>query len=155
MNRSIWRRYVAFGFALLLSAGFALAQENTGNVFVKTVDTEGTPLPGVTVELSGYGATQTNVTDGNGATRFLKLDPGAWQMRASLDGFSTIEYPKISVRIARSTSVEIEMSSAVEEVITVTSESPLLDERRVAASTTVSQIELEKIPTARSRCHRR
>jgi Ca-activated chloride channel family protein len=37
----------------------------------------------------------------------------------------------------------------VSECIIVTAESPLLDERRISASTTVSQAELEKIPTAR------
>jgi len=37
----------------------------------------------------------------------------------------------------------------VEETITVTSESPLLDERKVSKGTTVSQHELEKVPAAR------
>ncbi len=36
----------------------------------------------------------------------------------------------------------------VEDVITVTAESPLLDQRRISAGSTVSQTELEKIPTA-------
>ncbi len=135
--------------ALLLVAGVAIAQENTGNVYVEVKDTEGNALPGVTVEISGFGATQAQVTGSNGDARFLKLDPGNWQMKASLDGFSTVEYPAVNVRIARSTSIEVEMSSAVEEVITVTSESPLLDERRSSAGATISQIELEKIPTAR------
>ena len=37
----------------------------------------------------------------------------------------------------------------MEDVITVTAESPLLDERRISTGCTVSQTELEKIPTAR------
>jgi Ca-activated chloride channel homolog len=37
----------------------------------------------------------------------------------------------------------------VEDVITVTAESPLLDERRISVGATVSQAELEKIPTTR------
>ena len=37
----------------------------------------------------------------------------------------------------------------VEDVITVTAESPLFDERRINTGTTVSQTELEKVPTAR------
>ena len=41
------------------------------------------------------------------------------------------------------------LTPAVEETITVTSESPLLDEREVKAGTSVSQIELEKIPAGR------
>jgi len=149
MNRSIWRSFVAFGAILLLTGGMAVAQQNTGNVHVKVTDTEGNALPGVSVEISGFGADQLQVTGGNGEARFLKLDPGAWSLTASLDGFSTVEYPSVDVRISRSTTIEVELSSAVEEVITVTSESPLLDERRQAAGATISQIELEKIPTAR------
>ncbi len=149
MSKSNWRSFVAFAAILLLGAGFALAQESSGNVYVKVTDTEGNPLPGVTVEISGFGADQVQVTGGAGDARFLKLDPGNWQLKASLDGFSTVEYPAVNVRIARSTSIEVEMSSAVEEVITVTSESPLLDQKRSSAGATISQIELEKIPTAR------
>ena len=37
----------------------------------------------------------------------------------------------------------------MEDVITVTAESPLLDERRISTGATVSQTELQKIPTAR------
>jgi hypothetical protein len=37
----------------------------------------------------------------------------------------------------------------VEETITVTAETPLLDERRISTGATVNQTELEKIPTAR------
>ncbi len=149
MNKGHWRRVFALSAALLLSAGIAAAQESSGNVYVVVTDTEGAALPGVSVELSGYGADQIQVTGSKGDARFLKLDPGSWQLKASLDGFSTVEYPAVDVRIARSTTIEVEMSSAVEEVITVTSESPLLDERRSSAGATISQIELEKIPTAR------
>ncbi|MFY9820445.1 MAG: marine proteobacterial sortase target protein [Thermoanaerobaculia bacterium] len=38
---------------------------------------------------------------------------------------------------------------AVEDVITVTAESPLLDERRISTGATVTQAELQKIPTTR------
>src|SRR5258708_3030043 len=41
------------------------------------------------------------------------------------------------------------MNSAVEDVITGTSESPLLDERSIRTGNTVSQNELARIPTAR------
>jgi Ca-activated chloride channel family protein len=39
--------------------------------------------------------------------------------------------------------------AAMEDVITVTAESPLLDERRISAGATVTETELERIPTAR------
>lgn len=151
MYRSKWQTLVAvFGVALLLGgAGALLAQQSTGNVFVFVTDTDGNTLPGVTVELSGIGAPKGETTDARGQTRFVSLDPGAYQLKASLDGFSTVEYPNVDVRIARNTSIEVELSSAISETITVTSESPLLDSRKVNLGTTVTQTELEKIPTSR------
>jgi hypothetical protein len=127
----------------------ALAQERSGNVFVQAEDTDGVPLPGVTVELSGQGAPQLMVTGPEGQARFLKLDPGRYRLEASLEGFSTFEYPNVTVNVARNTTIAVQLSAAIEEVIVVTAESPLLDERKLSAGTTISQVELEKIPTAR------
>jgi hypothetical protein len=150
MNRSTWQKFVALGIVLVLGAATgALAQESTGNVFALVKDTGGNPLPGVTCELSGMGATQVQVSNAAGEVRWLRLDPGNWSLRCSLEGFSTVEYPAISVRVARNVSIEVALAEAIGEVITVTSESPLLDERRISTGTTITQVELETIPTAR------
>jgi hypothetical protein len=142
--------FVAIALALLLgSVAPTLGQEETGNLFITVIDADGAKLPGVTVELEGMGAPRLMVSNASGEVRFLGLDPGAYALAARLEGFSTLEYPGIDIRAARSTSIELELSGAIGEVITVTSESPLLDERKLTAGTTVSQIELEKIPTAR------
>ncbi|MEZ5332271.1 MAG: TonB-dependent receptor [Thermoanaerobaculia bacterium] len=143
-------RWLALGLLLsLVSTTAVRAQEETGNVYVEVTDGQGAALPGVTVTLSGQGAPRVQVTNAQGQGRFLSLDPGSWSLTAELEGFSTVEYPAIDVRVARNTNLEVTLSEAVEEVITVTSESPLLDERKLAAGTTISQVELEKIPTAR------
>ncbi|MCG8455037.1 MAG: hypothetical protein MI919_02070, partial [Holophagales bacterium] len=44
---------------------------------------------------------------------------------------------------------ELELSAAIEETITVTTESPLLDRRKISQGIQVTALELEKIPTAR------
>ena len=145
-----WRRVFAVATVLLLaSAGAALAQDQTGSLYGTVSDNQGSALPGVRVELTGIGAPRTQFTGPQGQFRFLNLDPGNYALAASLEGFSTVEYPEVNIRVGRNTTLEIKLSPAVEEVITVTSESPLLDERKVSKGTTISQIELEKIPTAR------
>ena len=150
MNHGFANKLAALGLAVLLgAAGAAFAQEETGNVFVVVSDTEGTLLPGVTVTLTGIGAPRVQVSNAQGEVRFLGLDPGSYGLTAELDSFSTVEYPSIDVRVARNTNLEVTLDAAVEEVITVTSESPLLDERKLSTGTTISQVELEKIPTAR------
>ncbi len=146
-----WRRSVAVAAALLLvTAGMAMAQQTSGNLFVTVVDNQGAALPGVTVTLTGQGAPKVNVTDGQGQVRFLGLAPGSgYQVTAELEGFSTIEHTNLVVGVGKNSTIQLQLSAAVEETITVTSESPLLDERKIATGTTVTSVELEKIPTAR------
>ncbi|MEA2603047.1 MAG: hypothetical protein QOF89_4039 [Acidobacteriota bacterium] len=149
-STNLWGRIVTVAALLLLIAGgTAFAQLQTGNLYGTVTDDKGAALPGVTVTTTGGGAPQVQVTNAQGQFRFLGLAPGAYQLKAELEGFSTIDYPNIVINIGRSTQIEVKLSAAVEDVITVTAESPLLDERRISTGATVSQTELEKIPTSR------
>ncbi|HEV8242331.1 MAG TPA: carboxypeptidase-like regulatory domain-containing protein, partial [Thermoanaerobaculia bacterium] len=134
---------------LLLAGAPAFAQLQTGNLYGEAKDQSGGVLPGVTVTLTGGGAPQVQVTNAQGQFRFLSLSPGDYALRAELQGFSTVDYPNIVINIGRNTNIEVTLQSAIEDTITVTTESPLLDERRISTGATVAQTELEKIPTAR------
>ncbi len=134
---------------LCLAAGAAEAQLQSGNLYGKTVDEHGAALPGVSITLSGQGAPQTQVSDAEGAFHFLGLSPGSYALKSELQGFSTVDYPNIVVNVGRNTTIEVSLTQAVEDVITVTAESPLLDSKRISTGNTVSQTELAKIPTAR------
>jgi Carboxypeptidase regulatory-like domain len=147
---NLWGRIVAVAVLLLLAVGgTAFAQLQTGNLYGTVKDDQGAALPGVTVTLTGGGAPQVQVTNAQGQFRFLSLAPGSYALKAELEGFSTIDYPNIAINVGRNTSIEVTLSAAVEDVITVTAESPLLDERRISTGATVNSTELEKIPTAR------
>ncbi|HXT51508.1 MAG TPA: TonB-dependent receptor, partial [Thermoanaerobaculia bacterium] len=142
-------RALALAGALLLMSLPAAAQLQTGNLYGTVTDQQGVALPGVTATLSGQGAPQIQVTNAQGQFRFLNLSPGGYALKAELEGFSTIDYPNISINVGRNTTIEVTLQAAVEDVITVTAESPLLDERRISTGATVASTELEKIPTAR------
>jgi len=146
---NFWRRALTVVAFLLLAGVPAFAQQTTGSVFGSVVDEQGSALPGVTVTITGGGAPQVFVTNAQGEFRFLGLSAGSYQLSAALEGFGTVEYPNVTVSVGRNTTIEVTMSSAVEDVITVTAESPILDERKITTGTTVSEVELEKIPTAR------
>ncbi len=133
----------------LLVGGLAWGQQTTGNLYGTVMDESGAALPGVKVTVTGIGATREQFTDANGAFRFLAIDPGSCNVKAELDGFGGLEYPDVSIRLGRNTDLPLTLTAALEETITVTSESPLLDERQIRAGTNVTQVELEKIPTAR------
>lgn len=120
----------------------------TGNLYATVTNESGAPLPGVTVWLRKDGES-VQVSDAKGAVRFLGLADGTYSVTAELEGFSTIEYPRVVVTNGRNTQMEITLSSAFEDAVTVTGESPLVDERRIDTGASVTQIELEKIPTAK------
>ena len=111
---------------------------------VRLVGADGQPLPGVTVTLEGPGSPAVQVTDETGKFRFLGLFPGTYLVRAELQGFSTLEYPDVGIRVGGNTALEIVLSGAVQDVITVTGESPLIDERQVNRGANVAAVELDR-----------
>ncbi len=118
------------------------------NLYVTVMDEQGNPLPGATLVVKKDRQVAV-VSDAGGQAKFLGVADGSYSMTVELDGFSAIEYPQIALINGRSTTLEVTLSSAVEDVETVTAESPLLDERRISTGATVDQEELEKIPAAR------
>jgi hypothetical protein len=141
---------VAAAAALLLALSVpAAAQLQTGDLYGVVQDEQGSPRPGVTVTVTGVGAPQIQATGEDGRFRFLNLYPGTYALRAELQGFSTVEYPDIAINVGSNANIEVTLSAAVQDVITVTGESPLLDERKTVRGATVSAVELDKVPTAR------
>lgn len=110
----------------------------TGGVIGKVVDSQGAALPGVAVTLSSSSFQPlVQVSDAQGSFRFVGLTPGRYAMKAEFEGFSTLEYPNVNVNFSRFTTAELTLSAAVEDVITVTAEASLLDQRRISTGQTV------------------
>ncbi len=149
MKTKIWARMIAVAVSMWLAGGIAFAQLQSGNLFAKVTDEQGVALPGVTVTVTGNGAPQVQSTNEQGEARFLGLSPGTYALAAELEGYSPLEYPTVSINVGRNTALELTLSGAVEGVITVTAETPILDTKRISTGNTVSSTELEKIPSAR------
>jgi hypothetical protein len=145
----LWRPIAVTAVMLLAVGANAFAQLQTGNLYGTVKDQQSAALPGVTVTLDTGAAQEVQVTNARGEFRFLSLPPSVMKLKAELQGFSTVEYPNVSIAVGHNTSVEVTMNSAVEDVITVTAESPLLDERKISTGATLNQTELQKIPTSR------
>ncbi|HEY6320403.1 MAG TPA: carboxypeptidase-like regulatory domain-containing protein, partial [Thermoanaerobaculia bacterium] len=144
-----WRRYVVVAAVLLAGdAGAALAQLQTGNLYGKVTDQGKSALPGVTVTLDTGEAPQVQVTNAQGEFRFLGLAPAAYKLEAELEGFAPVGRPDIVISVGHNTHLELVMSPPFTEHVVVIG-NPLLDERELRPGTTVSQIDLAKIPTAR------
>jgi hypothetical protein len=110
----------------------------TGVLKGVVADDQGHRLPGVTVKLSSPGgkAPIVKVSNAQGLFLYEGLAAGSYDIEAELEGFSTVSYPGISLNAGRASTVEIRLAPAVEDVITVTAESPMLDERRTGNTQT-------------------
>ncbi|HEY0140151.1 MAG TPA: TonB-dependent receptor [Thermoanaerobaculia bacterium] len=142
--RAAW---AALLVSLVAVSGFA--QTQSGNIFGKVVQNDGSALPGVTVTLTGVGAPQTTYTDEQGNYRFINLSPGSYTIKAELAGLGTATRSGVTVNIGRNAEVALTLNASVSDTITVTAEAPLLDQRRTGTGATVTQVELEEVPTAR------
>ena len=140
---------VIAAMCISLLAVSAFAQFQTGNIYGKVQAKDGSALPGVTVNLTGVGAPQSQVSDAQGNFRFISLSPGTYTLKAELAGYGTSTRAGIGVNVGRNADVTMTLNPSVAESITVTAEAPLLDVRKAGTSTNVTRVEMEKIPTSR------
>ncbi|MFO7865278.1 MAG: carboxypeptidase regulatory-like domain-containing protein [Candidatus Aminicenantes bacterium] len=139
-----------FVFAFLSVSMFA--QVRTGNVYGTVVDEEDNPLPGVSVTLTGqYTAPQTAVTGAEGRFRFLSLPPAKdYVVRLELAGFKVQVEEGIIVTVGGNTELSVTMEmGAIEEEVTVTAVTPVVDTKKTSVGTNVTQEVLQSLPTAR------
>jgi hypothetical protein len=148
------RRLTALLAALVLivSASSAWAQSQTGEIFGKVTDTSGAILPGVTVTLSGPSMLQpqTATTSESGSFQFPRLAVGTYTVKFELAGFKTVIKEGIQVTVDFSANVSTQLGvSAVQETVTVTGESPIVDTKQTGTKQTFTLEMLQSIPSAR------
>ncbi|HLG55628.1 MAG TPA: TonB-dependent receptor [Vicinamibacterales bacterium] len=137
--------------AALLLPSLAFAQ---GTLTGTVRDASGGVLPGVTVEASSPALTEkvrTAVTDGAGQYRIIELPPGAYSLTFSLPGFSNVKREAIQLAGSAVLTIPAEMRvGAIEETITVTGETPVVDVQSVRRETVLSQDLIAAIPATRA-----
>ena len=130
----------------------ALAQETSIAGVVR--DVSGLVLPGVTVEASSPALiekSRTAQTDGSGRSRILALVPGVYTVTFSLDGFGKIERTGIELRAETIVPVNAEMRpGALQETVTVTGASPVVDLQTVSSVTVMTREILDVAPISKN-----
>jgi hypothetical protein len=149
MRRLTVLRYVCLGLLLLPLPAFAQATL-TGVVR----DSSGAVLPGVTVEAASDALIEkmrSAVTDGTGQFRIIDLRPGTYSVTFSLAGFTTIKRDGVELEGQITATVNADMRlGALEETITVTGETPIVDVQSVRRQATISGEIINVIPSARA-----
>ncbi len=131
------KRFLAAASLLLLPVGALADAPETATISGQIVDPGGSPLPGVSVTLSGERGDKFGVTDENGAYRFVGVAPGEYTLDASLEGLGEAT-AQIRAVAGDRTSLDLTLQAAIEGEVTVTSEAPMVDKFNVSAGATVS-----------------
>src|SRR5262249_41511559 len=144
--------FIRVTLGLLIVAPPAFPQGAGAAVVGTITDAQQAVLPGVTLSLRNAetGVTRTTVSEADGRYRFPALPPGRYELKAQLAGFTTVEVSDIVLTIGLELRRDITMNiRSVEEAVTVTAETPLVDSTKsdVAAVVTGQQIALLPVNT--------
>jgi hypothetical protein len=150
MARRITVTVSAFVGAMLLSSA-AHAQSAIVGV-VK--DTSGAAMPGVTVEASSdvlIEKVKSTISDGDGAYRIAELRPGTYKVTFTLPGFKTFQRDGLVLPSEFTATLNAELGvGSLEETITVTGASPVVDVTSTAKTSVLNREAIDLIPTGRS-----
>ena len=143
------RTAVALLVVLLLPAAAFAQAAITGVV----KDASGAVLPGVTVEAASsvlIEKVRSVVTDDTGQYRIVDLRPGTYVVTFTLPGFSTVkrEGIELSGDFVATVNGDLRVGN-LEETITVTGESPIVDVQSARVQTVVDRDVLTAIPSSR------
>ena len=145
-------KIIALALVAFFATSVMASAQQTGEIFGKVTDSSSGVLPGVTVTLSGPSLLQplTAATSATGTYTFPRLEIGAYSVKFELAGFKTVINDGIRVTVGSSQTVNAQLGiSAVQETITVTGESPIVDTKNTGTKQTFTNELLQSIPSAR------
>jgi hypothetical protein len=135
---------------VLLGRGVGWAQ--TGSIAGVVRDTSGAVLQGVTVEAASpvlIEKVRSVITDGQGVYKIIDLRPGTYTVTFTLSGFNALKREGIVLTSDFTATVNGELRvGAVEETVTVTGESPLIDTQSVTQKKSLTHDLIDGLPTA-------
>lgn len=129
----------------------AMAQGGASITGVVT-DATASVLPGVTVEAASPALTlpRTAVTDGAGRYSLIDLRPGTYTVTFELSGFQTVRREGVVLQGSFAAQVNGRLSiGGIQETITVTSASPVVDVQNVRNELVTDKTMLEMLPVTR------
>src|SRR5687767_4045430 len=139
-------RLLLLGAILALPAA-AFAQEATLTGAVS--DSTGGVLPGVTVTavLEATGNRFETVTDERGVFR-MPVRVGVYTLAAELQGFATVTRTSLQLLAGQTATINLQMApSSVQETVTVTAESPLLDVATSSLGGNIDPQQVQEMPS--------
>ncbi len=145
-------RYLGWILALALLAPVHLAAQQNARVQGSVVDESKGVMPGTTITAVevNTGVQSMAVTEEDGRYRFDNLPPGRYTLRFELAGFATAESAPFDLLVgASATMPAVTMKlAALEELVTVTGQAPLVDVTSSRVSGNIDRRQMAELPLA-------
>src|ERR1051326_5676607 len=156
MNKKFSRACRAASYlacALLLMFGAAIftsaqTQSTTGTIQGSVTDQQGAAVPGATVEIKNLetNATRTLTTNDEGLFAALALQPGAYSVTVTKQGFAKSVAERVELTVGQALKLPVAMKvSGVEETVTITT-TPVVDTVKTESSTTLNETAVSNTP---------
>jgi hypothetical protein len=146
-------RTCLWSLSLLLLAVSAVRAQQVTSIAGLVKDSSGAVLPGVTVEATSPALIEkvrSVITDGQGQYRIVDLRPATYSVTFTLPGFAAIKVDNVTLTSGFTATVNAEMKpGAVEETVTVSGASPLVDTQNVRQQTVVPTDLIQGLPLAK------
>lgn len=147
-------RRIALAVGLVLSLPLAALGQERASIVGVVQDVSGAVMPGVTVEASSPALIEqvrSATTDGNGRYAIIDLRPGTYTVTFTLPGFRSVKREGIVLEGAFSAQVNGSLAvGAVEETVTVTGASPIVDTQSTQNQAVLNRQVLDVLPAART-----
>ena len=152
VRKSVMGIGLATLLGVLLVSQVAWAQEATSGIAGLVTDTSSAVLPGVTVEASSpvlIEGVRVVFTDGEGRYNIINLRPGTYTVTFTLPGFSTTIREGVELPSGFTATIDTNMQvGGIEETVTVTGASPLVDVQNTRQQSVVTNELLDVLPTS-------
>src|SRR5215218_7445029 len=145
-------RRFALGLILgvsLVAPALARAQTGTSEIGGKVTDPQGGVLPGVAIVVTNddTGVFREVVTGASGSYFVSHMVPGHYRIHATLGGFRGLDRRNIVLEVGKTTTLDLVLEvGGINEAVTVTAESPLVDVTSVEIGGHISAEELNELP---------
>jgi hypothetical protein len=108
----------------------AFSQQATSELQGRVLDGQGGALPGVGIVITNEetGQFRETISNSDGSYFVSRLAPGSYRISAQLAGFKKHEQTGLRLEVGRTTTVDVQLElGTLEESVTVTGETPLVD----------------------------
>lgn len=143
-------RYFLISFLVLLVAAIGAWAQNAGSLQGTVLDPTGANVVGASVKLIDVAtnAPRATTTDASGGYSFVQINPGAYKLEVSKDGFKTHVEGHVTVLVATPThlDVQLEVGSINQSILVESAAVPTINTQDATVGNPFEEHEVKSLP---------